>query len=145
MITEDVGECVEEATGGHQSVLGGDGDVEEGSGGVLLSLVGGGVEGLGEIRNGSGVGDERPAFGVVLGDEPKLTEGLGPCLLGDGAQLRHQGLRCPTLHLHNQTLTPTLLLLLLLLPFLSRSERLPVQLSGHLAIDNLEREETVKS
>lgn len=72
VVAERVGERVEQAARGHERFAGRDGEVEESRGGVLLGGRGGGVESLGEVGDGSGVGDDGTAVGVLFGDESEL-------------------------------------------------------------------------
>lgn len=71
-MAERVGEGVEEAARGHEGVRGGDGEVEEGGGGVLLERFRRGVEGFGEVRDCAEVGNDEAAVWVVLGYQPEL-------------------------------------------------------------------------
>lgn len=87
VVAEDVGERVEEAARGHERFTAGDGEVEEGGGGVLLGEGCRGVECFREVGDCALVGDYGSDFRVVLGEEAELAEGGGSGLVGYGAQL----------------------------------------------------------
>lgn len=64
-----MGERVEETAGGHERFLGGNGDVVESGGGVLLEDLNRGVKGFGDVADGGGgIGDDRAAIRVRFGD-----------------------------------------------------------------------------
>ena len=96
-------EGIKKTARGHEGLTVGDGEIEKRGGSVLLLERTGGVKSFGEVRNGAGVGDERSAIGVVLGDEPELAKRLRSRLLGNGAELGDQRSNRAALHFHSWT------------------------------------------
>lgn len=103
-----MGKRVQQAACGHEGSAGGYREVEKRHGGVILGRVGGGVEGLGEVWDGSGFSDKRPGLCVELGHEPQLAKGLGSCLFRHRAQFRNQRPDRLSLHLHFHSSKPYL-------------------------------------
>lgn len=84
-MAERVGKRVEEAGCGHKGVFGGDGEIEESGGCVVLGDRGGGVEEFGNIGDCAGVGDYGSGIRVGFGEEAELGDGVGSGLVGYGA------------------------------------------------------------